>query len=177
VGPGAPRGGGGGRDELERSQEPRAPPARLARDAAAGARKWSGSSVSSSMKAVRRSWAMWAPEHHGVAGGVGMNSKGPKNPVHRLPDWRVTLPLALSGPMRSENPCRRHLPAAGHVERTMSDAWWSQHRPADGQGAGEDTGRTDDAWVAHGGDGTVAQADAGSPRGTASRDGAGEVGR
>jgi hypothetical protein len=27
-----------------------------------------------------------------------MNAKGPKNPVHRLPDWRVTLPLARSAP-------------------------------------------------------------------------------
>jgi hypothetical protein len=86
VGPGAPRGGGGGRDELERSQEPRAPPARLARDAAAGARKWSGSSVSSSMKAVRRSWAMWAPEHHGVAGGRDEleRSQEPRAPPARL---------------------------------------------------------------------------------------------
>jgi hypothetical protein len=23
-----------------------------------------------------------------------MNAKGPKNPMHRLPDWRMTLPLA-----------------------------------------------------------------------------------
>ena len=38
----------------------------------------------------------------GWRGGVGMNSKGPKNPVHRLPDWRVTLPLApASGPGRA----------------------------------------------------------------------------
>src|ERR1700684_1442187 len=27
-----------------------------------------------------------------------MNAKGPKNPVHRLPDWRATLPLARSAP-------------------------------------------------------------------------------
>jgi ribosomal protein L32 len=55
--------------------------------------------------------------------GVGSQQKQPKNPVHRLPDWRATLPLAQScprcgartrsgrscqGPAMSNSRCRMH---------------------------------------------------------------------
>ena len=45
------------------------------------------------------------------ARGEGSQQKQPKNPVHRLPDWRTTLPLAQSCPRcgaktRSGSSCR-----------------------------------------------------------------------
>ena len=66
--------------------------------------------MSMSMQAEKPSLALSDPECR-PGEGVGTQDDQRVNPMHRLPDWRTTLPLAQSSPRcgartRSGNPCR-----------------------------------------------------------------------
>lgn len=74
------------------------------------------------------------------------------DPLHRLPDWRVTLPLAQScPPMWRAHSERRDVQGPCDAERPLSDAWRQEHRPAHGGGVGADAAGQYAAWELLGG--------------------------
>jgi hypothetical protein len=63
-----------------------------------------------------------------------MQAKARENPVHRLPDWRTTLPLAQSCPRYgAKNPEREFVPIARNEELPVPDARRKQHRANGGR--------------------------------------------
>ena len=55
---------------------------------------------------------------------AGTDPKSSGNPVHRLPDWRMTLPLAAGlSALWSSDPERESVPLTCDAKRTMPDSW------------------------------------------------------
>ena len=92
-----------------------------------------------------------------------MTSKLPENPKRRVPDWRITLPLAQASPRCGARYQDGHaLQGTSDGLREVQDAWRGQHWPTHRRGAGAHSEGPDDAWAAHGGDGPDARDGAGS---------------
>ena len=92
-----------------------------------------------------------------------MTSKLPENPKRRVPDWRITLPLAQASPRCGARYQNGHaLQGTSDGLREVQDAWRRQHWPTHRRGVGAHPEGPDDAWAAHGGDGPDARDGAGS---------------
>ena len=64
-----------------------------------------------------------------------MREKRRKNPVCRLPDWRMTLALGAVLPaLWSQHTELEPVSASGDAEREMPAAWRQKYRAANGRG-------------------------------------------
>ncbi len=92
-----------------------------------------------------------------------MTSQLPENPKRRVPDWRITLPLAQASPRCGARTQNGHaLQGTSDGLREVQDAWGRQHWPTHVRGVGAHPEGPDDAWTTHVGDGQDARDGAGS---------------